>query len=675
MFITETYAAEYIRRYVEENLEKFRDRKITIITVCEQGIHFLELLREHGLDAVAFADTNEKVLGKKICGLPVVEYGEIDRDSLLVVSSAVTAYHDRDDLLGAGYEENQIMTLYPDVIEYFREGFEQIDREHYAGLTKEQNDSYVKEEKGGAIEVRSLPTMLILDLTTRCNLNCRHCEAHHNKDVSRIRNREENYMKPSRYKHLLDYANSVYLNISGEPLMTKKFWEVLDYIDASDNDPNLFTVTNGILLNEKAADRIVHSKFKRLFISMDASTDKTYRRLRGGDFGVWRKNVKYLAEAKKQAGSNLRIVLQHTISREALEETLDAVKLAEELGVDEIIIRPLYTDIAGKDTWLVPMDEERDYYYPQQDAKYYPHLVKEQVDKVKEYMQHCKVKVDISDRFIANLNMEMEDFPYPCSIEEFRKLEEKNKKYLTSQTLDSVPEKAREFPLCDGPWVLAMIFTNGNIMYCNRMAQAEGNLNFSSIYELRNSKAVQDIRKGLMGEDNDISWHCYFCSGCARSDYAKHLKKPIVKLSDNTVLDFHIDNTENLKKISYTGLSRIQRDGTWNNLDDSEITMYLEKTGENYRLEFDMEAFVIPGLVDEQEVEVRIGDAAADTWTFTDDRRCVRSVEVRDDVIEDDGRVTVRLSYKNGVSPISLGIGRDDRKRAVFIHKITIRQA
>lgn len=671
MFIKETFAAKYIAKYVEENLESFRNRKLTIVTVCEQGINFLELLREHGLDAEAFADYNEKVLGKTICGLPVIEYGQIDKDSLLVVSSASTAYHDRDDLLNAGYDEEQILTLYPEVIEYFREGFEQIDREKYAGLTKEQNDQYAKEERRGVVEVKSLPTMLILDLTTRCNLNCRHCGPHHSKAVSRIRNREENYMKPSRYKQLLDYANSIYLNISGEPLMTKKFWEVLDYIDASDNDPELFTVTNGLLLNEKAADRIVHSKFKKLFISMDAATDQTYRRLRGGDFSIWRKNVAYLVKAKKEAGSNLRIVLQHTISREALEETLDTVKLAEELGVDEIIIRPLYTDIPGKETWLVPMDETRDYYYPQQDTKYYPHLVKDQVDKVKEFMKHCKVKVDISDRFVANLNMEMEDFPYPCSVEEFKKLQEENEKYVTTKTLDSVPEKAKEFPLCDGPWNLAMIFTSGDIMYCNRMSQADGDLNFSSIYELRNSKVVQDIRKGLINDD--ISLHCYFCSGCARSDYAKHLKKEIERLPKDTVLNFDIADTDNLKKITYTGLSRIQGNGTWNNLDFSEITMYLDKTGDKHSLEFDMEAFVIPGLVDRQEITVSVGDQTVDSWIFEDDKRCVRSIEISDDMLDADGKLTVRLEYSNGVSPISLGIGRDDRKRALFVHKITIK--
>jgi MoaA/NifB/PqqE/SkfB family radical SAM enzyme len=671
MFVTETYSVEFTERYLIEQIEKFKRKKLVILTVCEQGIYFLELLRSHGVEALAFADVNEKVIGKTICGIPVMTYDEIPMDAFIVVSSAATAYHDRDELIRKGYGKEQIITLYPVVIEYFREEFEEIDRKQYRDLTKNQNDQYITEEMRGEIEVRSLPTMLILDLTTRCNLNCRHCEAHHDKDVSKIRNREENYINPSRYKFLFDYANTIYLNISGEPLMSPDFWTLLDYIDSSENDPNLFTVTNGILLNKNAADRIVNSKFKEIFISMDAATKKTYSRLRGGDFDVWFNNVKYLVESRNKAGKKLRIVLQHTISREALEETEAAIQMAEDLGVDEISIRPLYTDIAGKENWIVPMDEERIYYYPQQDAKYYPKLTKTILERSKKLAETCKTHVEISGRFEANLSMDMEDFPYPCSVEQFKELLKENESVLREKTIEEVPEEAKEFSLCDGPWNLAMIFTNGNIMYCNRMAQAEGNINFSSIFELRNSKTVQDIRKGLI--DDDLSWHCYYCSGCARSDYSKHLRREKEVLRRGEVLNFSIDDTAALKKVKYHGLSRIQRNGTWNNLDQSSVELYLAKDGSPYRITINAEAFVIPGLIDRQTVEVFVNDVLSDTWNYVDDMVSDRTIQINEKDIPEDGKIALRLRYPQAVSPLSLGIGRDDRARSVFIHSITVK--
>lgn len=669
MFLSETYSAEYIETYVKENVEQFKNKKLVIVTVCEQGINLLELLQKQQIYPVAFADTNEKVLGKEICGLPVIRYSEIEPDAYIIVSSAITAYHDRKILLQEGFLEHQILTIYPAVIEYFRESFEQIDQEHYGKMTKAENDAYVKEEIRGAIEVKSLPTMLILDLTTRCNLNCRHCEAHHDKAISRVRNQEENYMKPSRYKQILDMAGSVYLNISGEPLMSPKFWEVLDYIDASNNDPLLFTVTNGILLDKKASDRIVASKFKKIYISMDAATDQTYRRLRGGDFTVWYENVRYLVEAKKKADKNLTIVLQHTVSREALEETVRAAEIAEKLGVDEIAIRPLYTDIAGKENWLVPMDENVDYYYPQQDVKYYPNLTQKVMDEVRRISKDYHVKVDISSRFAANANENMQDFPYPLEIDKFKELQQDFEKNVPQEVITEVPELAKDIPLCDGPWVLSMVFTNGNIMYCNRMAQAEGNLNFSSIYDLRNTKTVQDIRRGLV--ENDISWHCYYCSGCTLSDYAKHLKKEKEILEKGTNLNFAIDDTAELKKIVYHGLSRIQRNGTWNNLDESKIEFYLTK--DDHTLSVNAEAFVIPGLVDSQKVNVFVNDKKVASWVYKNDQIQENSISVPMSEVGEDGKVVLGFCYENGVSPLSLGIGRDDRKRAIFIHKIEIK--
>ena len=142
MFLTETYAAEYIEQFVEENLDIFKNKKIVIITVCEQGINFLELLRRHHLDAAAFAVTNEKTIGRMICGIPVITYEQIQSDDFCIVSSASTAYFDKKCLEMKGVSADRIFTLYPNVIEYFREGFESVDREHYEGLTKEQNDAY-----------------------------------------------------------------------------------------------------------------------------------------------------------------------------------------------------------------------------------------------------------------------------------------------------------------------------------------------------------------------------------------------------------------------------------------------------------------------------------------------------------------------------------------------------
>lgn len=676
MFIRETFAAEYIERYVEENINLFREKKkIVILTVCEQGINFFELLRNRNISVEAFADDNEVVKGKVIYRLPVLNINEIPEDAFIIVSSPTIAYRDRNRLVKMGYREENIFTMYPNVIQYFSEHFINIDKEQYKGITKKENTELYKKELRNKVEVKSIPTMLIVDLTTKCNLVCRHCDMHHNKEISKLRNMEEDYTPVERYKFLLDYADNVYLNISGEPLLSPKFWEILDYIDQSDNDPYLFSVTNGILLDEKAANRIVDSKFKVLLVSMDAASNETYKRVRGGDFSLWCKNVRYIAQRKKEMNNTqLKIVLQHTVSREALEETSDTIKLAEELGVDEIIIRPLYENIAGKETWRVPMDEEREYYYPQQTMMYYPHITKRVMDEAKELSKHTKVIVRISERFEANYHLNIEDIPYPLPIEEFQK------RRLAVETVinennsveeKDIPQVAKDDTLCDGPWSLGMVYTNGNIMYCNRNTQAEGNINFSSWYELRNSKMVKDMREGLINDY--LSWHCLYCSGCARSDYEKNLKRAPKIIQRGDVLDFNLENTSMLRNISYEGISRIQRFGAWNNLRKSSISMLLDQDGQDYNIDLEAEAFVIPGLVNQQRVKVSANGEYICDLQYDNDEVCIRRIPIKKELIRSNGELRVEFEYLDAASPLELNFVRDDRERAIFIRKINIR--
>ncbi|SDB15564.1 radical SAM protein [Eubacterium oxidoreducens] len=670
MFTRETYAAEYVEEYVRAHKELFtKHEKLYIYTVCEQAVNLYEILQTMQVQVTAFIDQGKSFLGKQIYGTPVVTIDEVKGDYYIIISSATQALHDQRVLETKGIDKDRTYTLFEKVTRYYSLKNLEIDKKRYEGITKEQNDALSKKELDHKeIEIHAIPTQMIMDLTPRCNLNCRHCEAHHNKEISKIRNLEEDYTPVERYQYLLDYADFIYLNISGEPLMSPRFWDVLDYVDASDNKPELFTVTNGILLDEKAADRIVHSKFERIYISMDGTSDLTYKRLRGGDFGVWKKNVKYLADKRTAEGKKLEIHLHHTVSRESLEETMLAVQLAEELGVDRIVVRPLYEEIAGMETWRVPMDEDREYFYPQQMTTYYPHLTKRIMDEVREFGKTSRVTVDVSDRFDANLDMSVEDIPYPISVEEFNEYRSKWPK--PKNVIQEVPQHAKDYALCKYPWNLMMFFVNGTIMHCNRMVQMEGNINFSPLYELNNTPVAQNIRRGL--RDDHLDWSCYHCSGCVRSDYEKHLPRAPYYLKRGEAIVFDLDDTRVLRELEYSGISRIQRDGAWNNLRTSKISFYLSEKGD-YEMMLEAEAFVIPGIVNEQNVQVKVNGHEVCMLHYDSDKVTQHSFAIKKEWLGQDDLVTLELEYPDAVSPLKLGFGRDDRQRAIFIKKMEIR--
>ena len=90
-------------------------------------------------------------------------------------------------------------------------------------------------------------------------------------------------------------------------------------------------------------------------------------------------------------------------------------------------------------------------------------------------------------------------------------------------------------------------------------------------------------------------------------------------------------------------------------------------------MNIEAEAFVIPGLIDAQHVEVSINGKKKDVWIYTSDEAVRKKLTIQKSELEADGGLTIRFAYHNGTSPLQLGIGRDDRKRAVFLKGIEVK--
>ncbi len=673
MFITETFAREYIEKFIDENINLFQNKKIYLHSICEMGIYLYELFTERNIEIKGFSDFSQRFKGKTIYGIPVTHPEELDEDVQVIIASTTIANREHDNLMKIGISEASVLRFYPQVIDYFHDFFLSKDKERYQDLSREDNKVLRDKEHFKEIELKSLPSQLILDLTTKCNLNCVHCTDHHNKEVSKYRNQAENYLNFDRYSFLFDYLESIYLNISGEPLMTPKFFDVLDQIDESDNEPYLFTITNGLLLNEKNARRIVHSKFKMITVSMDAATEITYSRLRrGGDFKTWIKNVGRFVELRNESGrKDLEIRLLYTVQRENLSEIPQAVQIAVDLGIDYMEVHPLYDNIAGKESWLIDVDDSFQYYYPQQNVEYYPHLLQKVLKESEEIAEGTKLTYKISPRF-ETYTYQGQDLEYPMNVSEFIdkitaiEAVKQVKQIEASNTLNIKDIDYCE--LCNNPWSMAMIFLNGNMMHCNRMNQPQANINFSSYYDIHNSRNAINIRKGLL--ERDLSWDCYYCSGCEYGDAVKRIPRKKVYFQSGDVLEFNLNNTDALREVDYTGVSRIQRYGAWNNLRKSDFHIPVK---EDERIEFidvTLEAFVIPGMVDKQDIHVYVNKEFVDHWSFNDDKVKTMSIPVKEYI---DGEIQLTFEYLNPKSPLGIGLSRDDRERSLFFYSLELK--
>lgn len=180
------------------------------------------------------------------------------------------------------------------------------------------------------------------DVTDRCNLNCLHCSntIHYN------------YFSPSKLRKV-NIANAIEIIdkladagvssvhfLGGEPLLRKDIFNLLDY--AAKKIPKVILITNGILVNEEKAKRIILSGISRVGISLDGPTKESFEFIRGkGLFERVLRNIKYLIKWKKILGAPTSVSIEATLMKTNLKLIPDFIALAKELEVDSLSFQTL----------------------------------------------------------------------------------------------------------------------------------------------------------------------------------------------------------------------------------------------------------------------------------------------------------------------------------------------
>lgn len=191
-----------------------------------------------------------------------------------------------------------------------------------------------------------LPLELVIEVTNKCNLKCVMCTR---GDMKRpIGNMEMNL-----YKKIIDdvspYIELIYLHGLGEPLFHPKIFEMIKY--AKKKNVKVGLSTNGTIMTEEKARRILSCGLDYLIISLDAVTPRTYKIVRGGGgdlFGQLVINVKKYLELKKKAKNAPFTTLQFIKLGENEKEAIKFEKMWKGMGADVIRIKPV-EDLLRKD--------------------------------------------------------------------------------------------------------------------------------------------------------------------------------------------------------------------------------------------------------------------------------------------------------------------------------------
>jgi len=186
--------------------------------------------------------------------------------------------------------------------------------------------------------VATLPRSLYLETTNRCDSKCQTCirtfrslEPPADLTLEQVKGITEQFSVLER----------VVLHGIGEPLLNREIFEIVAYLKT--RAATVLFNSDAISLTATRALRLIQSGLDEYRVSLDAATRQTYRRLRGVDqFDRVVANVRRLVQLERgRSRSAPRVSLWFTASRANLDELLAFVRLAADLGVDEVYVQRL----------------------------------------------------------------------------------------------------------------------------------------------------------------------------------------------------------------------------------------------------------------------------------------------------------------------------------------------
>ena len=201
------------------------------------------------------------------------------------------------------------------------------------------------------------PAQIDAELNSNCNLKCAFC-------VHSVRYIRRSLLGFDTFKQVVDQAidlgtRSLKLNYMNEPLLLGGLEKYIEYARAA-GMVNVFFSTNGILLTEKRAEKLIKSGLTKIFISIDAVNESTYKELRQSSmFQFVVSNVLKFIEKRNSLGLQYPLVrvnfLRNTVNQAEEQEFIKfwtgkadmlAIQTMNELIDNEsgLFIRPEKTD-------------------------------------------------------------------------------------------------------------------------------------------------------------------------------------------------------------------------------------------------------------------------------------------------------------------------------------------
>lgn len=244
-----------------------------------------------------------------------------------------------------------------------------IDKD-YVKIARARDNKFIEDEKnrieflqdqGLYPKTYNFPLTLQFELTTHCNVKCKHC--YNNSGVT---NNIKDKMTSDEWKKFAKYIvtkGGIFQCVisGGEPLLLgNDLFEIMDILH--DDGTSFLVISNGFLLTEEKVKQFAKYRFKWFQVSIDGYNSKYHDDFRQRE-GSWRKAVDGAYMISKEG---IPLTIAHSVTPQNLSDVEKMCKLAYEIGAGSIILGEVTPSGRSANAYeLVLSYDERNYLYQQ----------------------------------------------------------------------------------------------------------------------------------------------------------------------------------------------------------------------------------------------------------------------------------------------------------------------
>lgn len=230
----------------------------------------------------------------------------------------------------------------------------------------------------------------------------------------------------------------------GEPFLHSLFFEICEML--RDGGVEVKVETNGSIITEREAQRIVDLDLRSVQVSLDGASPETYGRMREG--GDWKKAVR-ACELLEEKGANVEIVFVPTSFN--VHEIEDVVDLAASLGASHFYTGKIMRIGRAAENWpeLVPTEDDYEKFFDKLEKKareydgeleifYYPHEV---VNELNFRIDHPAASLLVSPNGKVKLTGPL---PFVCGDLKKHRLKEVWKRFKAAWNRPEIREFAKK---------------------------------------------------------------------------------------------------------------------------------------------------------------------------------------------------------------------------------------